>query len=43
VSFEPAKTVFDDAFAMEGLDDRDDYGEMRFVIIGMAEAKCCCL
>ena len=26
-----------DAFAIERLDDRDDYGEERFVIVGMAE------
>jgi uncharacterized DUF497 family protein len=37
VSFELAKTVFKDAFAIERLDDREDYGEERFVIIGMAE------
>ena len=37
VSFELAKTVFKDPFAIERLDDREDYGEERFVIIGMAE------
>ncbi len=37
VSFELAKTVFKDPFAVELLDDREDYGEERFVIIGMAE------
>ena len=37
VSFELAKTVFQDPFAVERLDDRKDYGEERFVIIGMAE------
>jgi uncharacterized DUF497 family protein len=37
VSFELAKTVFKDPFAVERLDDREDYGEERFVIIGMAE------
>jgi uncharacterized DUF497 family protein len=36
VSFELAKKVFKDVFAIEGLDDRKDYGEERFVIIGMA-------
>jgi len=36
VSFELAKTVFKDPFAIERLDDREDYGEERFVIIGMA-------
>jgi hypothetical protein len=39
VSFELAKTVFDDAFAIERLDGREDYGEVRFVIIGMAEGQ----
>jgi uncharacterized DUF497 family protein len=34
-----AKTVFDDAFAIDRIDDRDDYGEERFVIIGMAEGQ----
>jgi uncharacterized protein len=37
VSFEVAKTVFEDAFAIARLDDRQDYGEQRFVIFGMAE------
>jgi uncharacterized DUF497 family protein len=39
VSFELAKTVFDDAFAFGRLDDRADYGEQRFVILGMAEGQ----
>ena len=37
VSFDLAKTVFKDPFAIERLDDRKDYAEERFVIIGMAE------
>jgi len=37
VSFELAKTVFKDPFAIERLDDREDYGEERLVTIGMAE------
>ena len=37
VSFALAKTVFKDPFAIERLDDREDYGEERFVLIGMAE------
>lgn len=36
VSFELAQTVFRDVFAVERLDDRADYGEERFVIVGMA-------
>jgi uncharacterized DUF497 family protein len=31
VSFDLAKTVFKDPFAVERLDDREDYGEARFV------------
>ena len=38
VSFELAKEVSKDRFAVEFLDDRQDYGEERFVIIGMAAA-----
>jgi uncharacterized DUF497 family protein len=37
VSFALAQTVLRDPFAIERLDDRQDYGEERFVIIGMAE------
>jgi len=39
VSFDLAKTVFKDPFAIERLDDRADYGEARFVMIGMAEGN----
>jgi hypothetical protein len=39
VSFDLAKTVFKDVFAVERLDDREDYGEERFVVIGMAEGS----
>jgi uncharacterized protein len=39
VSFELATTVFKDPFAIERLGDREDYGEERFVIIGMAEGQ----
>jgi uncharacterized DUF497 family protein len=39
VSFELAKTVFNDAFAVERLDDREDYDEERLVVIGMAEGN----
>jgi uncharacterized DUF497 family protein len=37
VSFDLAKSVFKDPFAIEFLDDRENYGEERFVIIGMAD------
>jgi uncharacterized DUF497 family protein len=36
VSFDMAKGVFKDPFAAEFLDDRQDYGEERFAIIGLA-------
>jgi uncharacterized DUF497 family protein len=39
VSFDLVKTVFKDPFAIERLDDREDYGEERFVIIGRAEGN----
>jgi uncharacterized protein len=39
VSFDLAKTVFKDPFAIERLDDREDYGEVRFVVIGMAQGN----
>jgi uncharacterized DUF497 family protein len=39
VSFELATTIFKDPFAIERLDDREDYGESRFVTIGMAEGN----
>ncbi|MGD1098032.1 MAG: BrnT family toxin [Bryobacteraceae bacterium] len=39
VSFDLAKTVFKDPFAIERLDDREDYGERRFVLVGMAEGR----
>jgi uncharacterized DUF497 family protein len=37
VSFEMARKVFEDPFAIERLDDREDYGEERFILIGMAK------
>jgi uncharacterized DUF497 family protein len=37
VSFEAAKLVFKDPFAIELFDDREDYGEDRFILIGMAQ------
>jgi uncharacterized protein len=39
VSFDLAKAVFRDPFAIERLDDREEHGEERFVIIGAAEGK----
>jgi uncharacterized protein len=37
VTFDTGCNVFKDAFAIDWLDDRADYGEERFVIIGMVE------
>lgn len=37
VSFDMAEGVFQDPFAAEFLDDRQDYGEERFVIIGSVD------
>lgn len=39
MSFELAKTVFKDVFAMERLDDRINNGEDRFIVIGMADGR----
>ncbi len=39
VSFETAIDVFKDPFALEWLDDRENYGEDRFVIIGMVDDR----
>jgi uncharacterized DUF497 family protein len=38
VSFELAIEVFKDPFGIERLDDRADYGEDRYILIGTAEA-----
>ena len=40
VSFELATTVFKDPFAIERLDDREDYGGERFVIVGHGGPPC---
>jgi uncharacterized DUF497 family protein len=37
VTFELATEVFKDPFAIERLDDRKNYGENRFILIGSAE------
>ena len=39
VSFELAKSVFRDVFAVDRIDDRRDYGEDRFIILGMADSE----
>jgi uncharacterized protein len=37
VSFERARLVFADAWAVGRIDDRENYGEDRFTIVGMVE------
>ena len=37
VSFERARLVFADPFAVGRIDDREDYGEDRFTMVGMVE------
>ncbi|HTS41474.1 MAG TPA: BrnT family toxin [Xanthobacteraceae bacterium] len=37
VTFERAKLAFKDPFAIAALDDREDYGEERFVLLGLAD------
>lgn len=37
VSFETATKAFKDSFAVERLDDRENYGEDRYILTGTAE------
>jgi uncharacterized protein len=39
VSFEAAIGVFKDPFAIERLDEREDYGEDRYSILGMVDGR----
>jgi uncharacterized DUF497 family protein len=39
VRFEAARDIFKDPFAVEWVDDREDYGEERFAIIGMVDNR----
>jgi uncharacterized DUF497 family protein len=41
VSFELAKEVFRDPFAIQRADERADYAEERFVIIGWRRTRSC--
>lgn len=43
ITFDTAKRVFQDPFAIERLDDREDYGEERYVIVGMVEGRVLCV
>jgi uncharacterized protein len=39
VSFEQARQAFNDPFAIEFVDDREDYGEERLTLFGMVESR----
>jgi uncharacterized protein len=39
VSFEQARAAFDDPFAIDFVDDREDYGEPRLILVGMVENR----
>ena len=39
VTFEAARDVFKDAFAIDWLDERMPYGEDRYAVIGMVEDR----
>jgi uncharacterized protein len=39
ISFTTAIRAFDDAFAIERLDDRENYGEDRYSILGMVDGR----
>lgn len=39
VTFEMAKLAFEDAFGIDRADLREDYGEYRFNLIGMADGR----
>jgi uncharacterized protein len=39
VMFETAREVFDDPFASDQPDEREDYGEHRYGVVGMAQGQ----
>jgi uncharacterized DUF497 family protein len=39
VSFDQARDAFDDPFAIDFVDDREDYGEQRLILVGMVEGR----
>jgi uncharacterized protein len=39
VSFDMAKQVFSDPFGLDELDERRDYGEPRYTLIGLVENR----
>ena len=38
VSFATAANIFKDPFSIERVDDREDYGEERFILIGIVDS-----
>ncbi len=39
VTFEVARGVFEDPFALDEIDDREDHGEERSNVLGMADGR----
>ncbi|HML12277.1 MAG TPA: BrnT family toxin [Xanthobacteraceae bacterium] len=39
VSFEQAREAFNDPFAIDFIDDREDYSEYRLILLGMVESR----
>jgi uncharacterized DUF497 family protein len=39
VSFEQAREAFNDPFAIDFVDDREDFGEDRLILFGMVESR----
>jgi len=39
VSFGQARDAFDDPFAIDFVDNREDYGEQRVILLGMVESR----
>jgi uncharacterized protein len=39
VSFEQAREAFSDPFAIDFVDDREDYGEQRVMLLGMVGSR----
>ena len=39
VTFDAARNVFTDPFALDWLDESEDYGEDRYAVIGMSEGR----
>jgi hypothetical protein len=43
VTFEAARMAFRDPFALDWLDQSEDYGEDRFALVGKSEGRLLCL